>query len=249
MQIATQTNMALDETTSTYGSSNAEDESTTTREDVFEAGLENFEGEEDMQIDSAIEDDDDDDCAWEDEEEQTTQSHAQEADWYRRVDLKLKPALRRSLLTTMMRSTQQQHAARRTTPEVQKPRTRSPDGPLSSHPVTIEPASMMMVEVIRSRPVMMAPTDVNSSAPVLSPRSTRHNMLSTELTESLRKHLLWDRQVIRSATNTSRKRRHTTGDMFKPQRFRDENAYTQGSNSQVMEYLNHGLQEYHQKGW
>ena len=38
-----------------------------------------------------------------------------------------------------------------------------------------------------------------------SPRSTRHKMISNELPESLRKHLLWERQV-KSAVLQRRRR-------------------------------------------
>ncbi len=42
-----------------------------------------------------------------------------------------------------------------------------------------------------------------------SPRTTRRNMLSTELTESLRKHILWERQVKRQTSNAILKRKDT----------------------------------------
>lgn len=65
--------------------------------------------------------------------------------------------------------------------------------------------------------------------PVLCPRTTRRNMLSTELTESLRKHLLWYRQV-----NAALKRRYTAQDMT--------NLNTFPGESQWNTYLDSGLQ-------
>jgi hypothetical protein len=82
-------------------------------------------------------------------------------------------------------------------------------------------------------------------------------MLSTELTESLRKHLLWDRQVNRSTTNAALKRRHTANDMTKlknypgesqPNLFMAPMKEAQNTNS-WNNYFDTGLQEYHQKGW
>ncbi|KAK7205174.1 hypothetical protein BZA70DRAFT_175340 [Myxozyma melibiosi] len=49
--------------------------------------------------------------------------------------------------------------------------------------------------------------------PTLSPRSTRRNMLATELSESLRRNLLWERQQKTVATAAVLKRRHTSHDV------------------------------------
>jgi hypothetical protein len=94
-------------------------------------------------------------------------------------------------------------------------------------------------------------------------------MLQTELTESLRKHLLWERQQ-KNATNNAVLKRHqsaiaanpalrramTTNDIKsmtvfqregtgKPSAYRDMAK----NNSSYNEYFDQGLQEYHQKGW
>jgi hypothetical protein len=47
----------------------------------------------------------------------------------------------------------------------------------------------------------------------LSPRTTRRNMLATELTESLRRHLLWERQHKPSTANTVLKRWNSVQDV------------------------------------
>ncbi len=49
--------------------------------------------------------------------------------------------------------------------------------------------------------------------PPCPPRTTRRNMLSTELTESLRRHLLWERSQKSSTANAVLKRRHTSHDV------------------------------------
>ena len=47
----------------------------------------------------------------------------------------------------------------------------------------------------------------------LSPRATRRHMLSTELTDSLRKHIVWERQYKHSTINAVLKLRHTSNDL------------------------------------
>ncbi|KAG9678919.1 hypothetical protein KCU76_g15455, partial [Aureobasidium melanogenum] len=96
-------------------------------------------------------------------------------------------------------------------------------------------------------------TTSNTHQPALSPRTTRRNMLSTELTESLRKNLLWERQHKSSNNLAAMKRRHTSHDIKnlkqhpEPQMVMSvkENDKKKFSN----EYFNQGLQEYHAKGW
>ncbi|PCD21377.1 hypothetical protein AU210_016342 [Fusarium oxysporum f. sp. radicis-cucumerinum] len=48
---------------------------------------------------------------------------------------------------------------------------------------------------------------------VLSPRTTRRNMLATEVTESLLRHILCERQQQSSTANAVLKRRHTSHDV------------------------------------
>jgi hypothetical protein len=50
-------------------------------------------------------------------------------------------------------------------------------------------------DIPRSKPIPM--TTSNTHPPAHSPRTTRHNMLAMELTESLRRRLLWEREQIR----------------------------------------------------
>jgi hypothetical protein len=93
-----------------------------------------------------------------------------------------------------------------------------------------------------------------------SPRTTRRNMLATELTESLRRHLLWERQQ-KSATANAFKRRHTAHDMANLQEYpkgpqqgpaptstgalQNDVAKTGSWNH----YTDFGPWEYHAKGW
>lgn len=98
-------------------------------------------------------------------------------------------------------------------------------------------------------------------------------MLATELTESLRRHLLWERQQKSATANAFLKRRHTTHDMKNLQEYPglrgphrapgvgpsgagDENALNQArdkdfaKNGSWTNYAtDYGPWEYHVKGW
>jgi hypothetical protein len=229
---------------------------------VYENVFDDSEDEEDEQSSSAI-DDDDVEEDWEDEEEQSMPSSVNDREMFQRVDSKPNLVSRRSLLTSMMhekdRASAMQNAASRSTPAIRRSRTSSPNGPLNSHaeaPTSIAQGLAQGLEASRARPIIM--TTSNTHPPALSPRTTRRNMLSTELTESLRKHLLWDRQVNRSTTNAALKRRHTAQDMTKIQHFPGENQPQTYMPSKVPQsvknswnhnYFDSGLQEYHQRGW
>jgi hypothetical protein len=214
---------------------------------------------------SAIEDEND---VWEDEEDEDVPSSpasVNEKDMFQRVE-ESKPNLvsRRSLLTSLMhekdRAAALQNAASRSTPAIRRSRTTSPNGPLGSSPKNApqplpQSQTQGLAQASRARPIIMTTSNVHP--PALSPRTTRRNMLSTELTESLRKHLLWDRQVNRSTTNAALKRRHTAQDMTKLKNFPGESQPApfiapmkepQNTNS-WNNYFDSGLQEYHQKGW
>lgn len=122
-----------------------------------------------------------------------------------------------------------------------------PRGPQS----TLRPIN----EIPRSaaQPIMSTASAANH-APALSPRTNRRNMLSTELTESLRRHLLWERSQKTSTANAVLKRRHTSQDVANLRQYpepvhmsRDDNGDNVGSFDQ---YLNRDAYNgYHAKGW
>lgn len=123
-------------------------------------------------------------------------------------------------------------------------------------------------DVPRSKPIGMKPAPGQSMAH--SPRTTRRNMLATELTESLRRHLLWERQQKSATANAFLKRRHTAHDMKNLQEYpgpkgphkgvvsnqssaeADPNAtnFDVGKNGSWTNYTtDYGPWEYHVKGW
>ncbi|KAI9794624.1 MAG: hypothetical protein M1816_004511 [Peltula sp. TS41687] len=211
--------------------------------------------DEDVVSESAIDDDDSSD--W-DSVSESGRSSVDEKPMFQRVDSKLNLTSRRSLLTNLLHGPQRaaafaQQAASQSTSALNRPRTTGPNGPS----VDLSPEQRSTLEmrgsgVPRSKPIGL-PTSSRSHPPVLSPRTTRRNMLGTELTESLRKHLLWERQH-KNTTANALKRRHTAHDVANLQEYPNEkhgaNNSKEGSkNNSWNHYFDVGLGEYHSKGW
>jgi hypothetical protein len=139
--------------------------------------------------------------------------------------------------------------ANSSSPPNRRSRKQSPNGPLdNSAPRSI---AQGLPQPSRARAIIM--TTSNTHPPALSPRTPRRNMLSTELTESLRKHLLWERQVKSSTTNAVLKRRHTAHNMKNIQHYPGEKPFLDPTRAHFINSCNihfdSGLQEYHLKGW
>ena len=215
-------------------------------EDVFESDDEDDE-EEDVS-ESAIEDEDDSD--WEDSASESGAMSPGDKNLFQRVDSKPNLTSRRSLLTTLIHQPDRAAAlaqmATKSTPALHRSRTSSPNGPSLASSFEEESA---MPDHPRSKPIIM--TTSNTHPPALSPRTTRRNMLATELTESLRKHLLWERQQKNTTANAVLKRRHTAHEMANLHKYpgSSPSSGTASKNNSWNHYFDHGLGEYHQKGW
>ncbi|KAI6082448.1 hypothetical protein F4821DRAFT_247153 [Hypoxylon rubiginosum] len=94
------------------------------------------------------------------------------------------------------------------------------------------------------------PITTNSPA-ALSPGTTRRNLLAEELTESLRRQLLWERQQKTSTANAVFKRRHTSLDVANLKQY-PERAYMEkeGNRSYSISYDQYSSRDcYHTHGW
>ncbi|KAK5123574.1 hypothetical protein LTR85_002612 [Meristemomyces frigidus] len=212
--------------------------------------------EDDDVSESAI-DDDDDSSDWEDSDEQSGPSSVNEKELFQRVDSRPNLTSRRSLLTTMMhepdRAKALANAASRSTPALRRSRTSTPSGP--SVATSPQPGAQLQLpgqaeEGARSKPIIMTTSNTHQPQRALSPRTTRRNMLSTELTESLRKNLLWERQHKSTGNLAALKRRHTAQDMTKLKQHPEPVALShQAGANHNNDYFHAGLQEYHAKGW
>ena len=238
---------------------------------------EDYEDEEDEREDeegdvseSAIEDEEDS-SEWEDSETDSRPASPGDRQMFQRVDSKPNLVSRRSLLTTQLhqsdRANALAHMAQRSQPSLR--RSRASLGPAAS--VATSPSdddgedededesALEMGGVTgssatsRARPILLATP--NSHQPALSPRTTRRNMLASELTESLRKHLLWERQQKTTTASAALKRRHTAQDVTSLKHFPSEpdqklGGYPPAKNTDhgsLNEYIGQG--EYHSRGW
>ena len=165
---------------------------------------------------------------------------------------------RRSMLTTALnepdRAAALASAASRSSPAIRRSGRQSPQGP--SLPATPteqdDEVGLTMTAPGRSRPRPIIMTTSNTSAPAHSPRTTRRNMLSTELTESLRKNLLWERQQKNTTANAVFKRRHTAQNMANLKDYPAPNQRHDIRDAAKNNSWNHYFddqQEYHTKGW
>lgn len=217
---------------------------------------------------SAIEEEESD---WEDSASESGRSSVEDK-MFQRVDSQPNLVSRRSLLTMMMHQpANMQGNAFRSSPALQRSRLTSPNGP-SGHasPPDKENLTMRGPDVPRSKPIIVqqAPQSVAHS-----PRTTRRNMLATELTESLRRHLLWERQQKSATANAFLKRRHTAHEnMANLQAYpnpkgaqnghppepgvdtntANDSAQKDKDGTKVGSWTNHtdyGPWEYHAKGW
>jgi hypothetical protein len=156
----------------------------------------------------------------------------------------------------------------RSTPALQRSRIASPNGPSDPNSVKEEESNLTMrgPDVPRSKPIIVRSNNTQASG-AHSPRTTRRNMLATELTESLRRHLLWERQQKSTTANAVFKRRHTTHDVANLQEYpgpNGSNGNRPGNGSNPLNqskdkdlskngswnnYNDYGPWEYHVKGW
>ncbi|KUJ12314.1 DUF1752-domain-containing protein [Mollisia scopiformis] len=225
-----------------------------------------FETDEDEIDESAI-DDDDDSSDWEDSIEDSGNASIDEKTFFQRVDSRPNLTSRRSLITTMLHQNDRANAlanaaaASKSTSALQRSRTSSPNGPsLAASPDSDDAAPLMMkkglkpiAEVPRSaaRPIIQTTTNITPHQQALSPRTTRRNMLASELTVSLRQHLLWERKQKSQTANAVLKRRHTAHDVANLKEYPDKPCLKDDSEPTKTwnEIFNNGLGEYHSRGW
>ena len=230
---------------------------------VFDESDEEEDDEGTSAGESAIEDDDED--AWEDDVE-VSEPEEKEIK-FGRVDSKAHLTSRKSALTLNLAeqrnsqsdSAQSQSALRRS-------RTSTPNGP--SVPGSPEEESILNMrgnQMKISKPLVPTTTNVTAAAiPLHSPRTTRRNMLAGELSESLRKNMLTERQQKNPLGYAGVRRAHTSSDVAKLPNL-PEHADTNTSNADPSNgtsapnqhgrkvswnhYFDQSVGEYHQAGW
>ncbi|TQV90311.1 dsp1-1-like protein [Cordyceps javanica] len=223
---------------------------------------------EDDYVDESAIDDDDDSSNWEDFIDDSGKSSVDDK-FFQRVESKANLISRPSLITLMLAQNERQknlsnQASHPTSAIIRsRPESSVPDLGASPNDSTEGPLMMKVMRPSNLRPIIEVPrssaqpivarTNYVDAQAALSPRTTRHNMLATELTESLRCHLLWERQQKTSTANAVLKRRHTSHDMVSLKQFpkmpclkQREDTYADSWN----QYFNKDtLDGYHSKGW
>jgi hypothetical protein len=173
--------------------------------------------DDDDAFDSTIDEEDAGD--WEDSNSGDGGPSVADKTLFKRVDSRSNLVSRRSMLTTALHEPEWAaalaNAASRSSPVIRRTGRQSPQGPsLPASPNEHEDEVGLTRNApgkSRPRPIVMATS--NANPPAHSPRTTRRNMMSTELTESLRKNLLWERQQKNTTANAVFKRRHTAQNM------------------------------------
>jgi hypothetical protein len=215
---------------------------------------------------SAIDDDDSSD--WEDSTEDSGKSSVDDK-FFQRVESKANLASRPSLITLMLAQNERARTlgnqASQSTPAIHRTR-QAPNGPsLGASPNDSDEAPLMMKgmrhsalkpisEIPRSsaQPITTHATHVNFPA-AFSPRTTRRNMLATELTESLRLNLVWERQQKKLTSKAMLKRRHTSQDVANlrqyPQKACMKASEDVEAHSWNQYFSKEALNGYHSKGW
>ncbi|MCJ1463829.1 hypothetical protein MMC07_002438 [Pseudocyphellaria aurata] len=224
-------------------------------EEVFESDDEELAPESAIEDEDEDEEEDEDGSDWEDSVSDSGETLASDKNLFKRVDSRPNLVSRRSLLTTLMNQTDRAAAfaiqASKSTPALQRSRNVVRNGPSTgTSPDDQATLTTRGSKMTASKPIIM--TTSNTHPPALSPRTTRRNMLATELTESLRKHLLWERQQKSTTANAVLRRRHTAFDVANLQEYPGQESgqsSNNGSRNNSWNYFDHGLGEYHQAGW
>lgn len=226
-----------------------------------------FETDDEDDIDESAIDDDDDSSDWEDSMEESGKSSSiDDKTFFQRVDSRPNLTSRRSMLTTMLhqndRAAALSNIASKSTPAMHRSRTSSPQGPsIPASPDSDDNAPLTMKNRLRpgqqvprsaAQPIIMTTTNATGHQAALSPKTTRRNMLATELTASLRRHLLWERQQKNQTATAVLKRRHTAHDVANLKQYPEKvhmGADDPEAHASWNQYFGQGLGEYHSKGW
>lgn len=208
-------------------------------EEVFESDDESEMS--DSAIDDSEEEVDDDDGEWEDDASEDVEN---KQPLFQRVDSQPNLVSRRSLLTSLMhqgdRAAAFQDMAANSTPGLRRSKT-------STHMPTQEESIIATNNLPRtpSKPILRVTSDLMSL--VSSPKTTRRNMLSTEIDENLRKSILHERLQKKSTLNAYTKRVQSARNLATLPIHPEEPIRTD-EDGPIDPYAA-GIGAYHQAGW
>ena len=212
-----------------------------------------FETDDEDDSDGAIEDEEEDDDDWEDSASESEEPQNENA-LFQRIDSRANLVSRRSMLTTMMHESDR--AAAMVDMATKMSSKSRPQVRASALSGAVQNASNNQIarpeaeDRSRAKPIIMTATTTMPIA--LSPRTTRRNMLASELTESLRGHLLHERHIKQAISKASKKgleRRHTAqGNLSKLQEY-PQAVDPCSKNNSWNDYFDQGLGDFNERGW
>ena len=218
-------------------------------ENVFESSDEDEDPESIAEETEEEEDEDEDGSDWEDDGSDGGEATEQKQ-LFKRVDSQPQLISRRSLLTKMVeteseRASEFQRLATESSPVLRRSKKSTLERPWLGNLPDEDLDSAFLPGMTKSKPIIR--TTSNIHPPALSPRTTRRNMLASEMTESLRKHLLWERQQISTTAKAVLKRRHTAYDVSNLKEYPEKEGQTSKNNSWNHFFDQGG--EYNHAGW
>lgn len=199
-------------------------------------------------VESAIDEDEEDGDDWEDSNSDDGKA-SQEPHLFRRVDSRPDLVSRRSMLTFALNKGPGGLGHAYSQPVLHRSRQPSPpQGPSVAYSPDDDDGMVMQTS---NRPPIAVPPPRSSKTLAHSPRTTRINMLSTELTESLRRNLLLERQEKSHTANAFLKRSRNAQSMAN---LRNAGRATGGpppvlDKSKDENWTVDTTWEYHTKGW
>lgn len=222
-----------------------------------EGAIESSDEEDDTDevVESAIDEEDEDDPDWEDSNSDDGKP-VHENHLFRRVESRPDLVSRRSMLTLALNKGQGRLNHAFSQPAFRQSRPSSPQGSsLAASPEDDDDG--MVMQTRRRAPIAIPPPKSSAKSVAHSPRTTRRNMLSTELTESLRKNLLWERQQKSQAANAFLKRSRNAQSMANLQAHtappigpaQPPLPATETSKNNSWNHYFDNPWEYHAKGW
>ena len=222
-------------------------------EEVFASDDEDSSAIEDESEDE--DDDEDDDEEWEDDDPDGADNGISDKPLFQRVDSKPSLVSHRSLLTSLMHEGDRQNAfasMAQSQSALRKSKTQGHMDPsIRFSDADTDGLSFNGPNMKRSKPVLMTSSNSQTAPIAFSPRTTRRHMLATEMTESLRKAVLYERQQKKATAHAILKRRHTTQDFtnIKGYPVAGSDDASNDNHSWNDDYASGGTHDYNQSGW
>jgi hypothetical protein len=210
-------------------------------------------------VDESAIDDDDDSSDWEDSINDSNESSIDEKTDFKRVDSNANLISGTSLITLMLAqndgATRLTNVASESTSTIHRSRLALVQAPLvmkrSARSSPLKPTTEVPQSVAQPQPILATARRRHLQA-ALSPRTTRRNMLSTELTESLRRNVLNERKQKSSTANAVMRRRHTSHDVANLKQYPEKvhmNKMGEKADPDNQYFQCNPFSGYHSKGW